>query len=86
MEKTIIWDLDNTLYFETDEYKNKLNEATALAAIKEFNVPLDFKTATDLVKDSYSKYRDGVEHFARTYDISHKGSSMLKNWSDKLIS
>ena len=72
MQKTIIWDLDNTLYFETDEYKNKLNEATALAAINEFNVPLDFQRATDLVKESYSKYRDGVEHFVRTYDISHK--------------
>lgn len=47
MRKTIIWDLDNTLYFETEEYKNKLNEATAAAAIKEFNVPLDFKEATE---------------------------------------
>ena len=72
VEKTIIWDLDNTLYFETDEYKNKLNEATAEAAINEFKLPLDFQTATDLVKESYSIYRDGVEHFARTYNISHK--------------
>ena len=72
MEKTIIWDLDNTLYFETDEYKNKLNEATAFAAIKDFNLQLDFQTATDLVKESYSTYRDGLEYFARTYSISHK--------------
>ena len=72
VEKTIIWDLDNTLYFETDEYKNKLNEATALAAINEFNLPLDFQTATDLVKESYSTYRDGLEHFARFYNLSHK--------------
>ena len=72
MEKTIIWDLDNTLYFETDEYKNKLNEATAEAAINEFGVPLDFETATDFVKESYAVYRDGVEYFVRAYDISHK--------------
>ena len=72
MEKTIIWDLDNTLYFETDEYKNKLNEATAEAAIKEFGVPLDFETAKDFVKESYAVYRDGVEYFVRAYDISHK--------------
>ncbi|MBR5598975.1 MAG: HAD family hydrolase [Alphaproteobacteria bacterium] len=72
MGKTIIWDLDNTLYFETDEYKNKLNEATAEAAIKEFNLPLGFQEATDLVKESYSKYRDGVEHFVRTYGLSNK--------------
>ena len=71
-EKAIIWDLDNTLYFETDEYKNKLNEATAEAAINEFKLPLDFQTATDLVKESYSIYRDGVEHFAREYGLSHK--------------
>lgn len=72
MQKTIIWDLDNTLYFETDEYKNKLNEATAKAAINEFNVPLDFQTATDKVKESYATYRDGLEVFAREYGIPHK--------------
>lgn len=72
MQKTIIWDLDNTLYFETDEYKNKLNEATALAAIKQFNVPLDFETATQKVKESYSTYRDGLEIFAQEYGIPHK--------------
>lgn len=70
--KTIIWDLDNTLYFESDEYKNKLNEATALAAIEEFNIPLDFATATNKVKESYSTYRDGLEAFAREYNIPHK--------------
>ncbi len=72
MRKTIIWDLDNTLYFETEEYKNKLNEATAEAAIKEFNIPLDFATATQKVKESYSTYRDGLEIFAREYGIPHK--------------
>ena len=72
VEKTIIWDLDNTLYFETDEYKNKLNEATALAAIEKFKIPLDFQTATDFVKESYAVYRDGIEYFARVYNIPHK--------------
>ena len=72
MNKTIIWDLDNTLYVETQEFKNLLNEATALAAIKEFNVPLDFQTATDKVKESYSIYRDGLEFFAQEYKIPHK--------------
>ena len=38
MNKTIIWDLDNTLYVETQEFKNLLNEATAHAAIEEFNI------------------------------------------------
>jgi pyrimidine and pyridine-specific 5'-nucleotidase len=64
--------LDNTLYFETEEYKNKLNEVTAKAAIEKFNVPLDFATATDKVKESYEVYRDGLEIFAREYKIPHK--------------
>ncbi len=72
MQKTIIWDLDNTLYFETEEYKNKLNEATAAAAINEFNVPLDFAAATEKVKESYATYRDGLEIFSREYGIPHK--------------
>ena len=72
MQKTIIWDLDNTLYFETKEYKDKLNEATALAAIKDFGLPLDFASATEKVKESYAVYRDGLEIFAREYNIPHK--------------
>ena len=72
MLKTIIWDLDNTLYFETDEYKHKLDQATATAAIKEFNIPLDFASATEKVKESYAVYRDGLEIFAREYKIPHK--------------
>lgn len=72
MRKTIIWDLDNTLYFETEEYKNKLNEATARAAIEEFKIPLDFKEATAKVKESYQTYRDGLEIFSREYGIPHK--------------
>lgn len=72
MSKTIIWDLDNTLYIETQEFKNLLNEATAHAAIEKFNIPLDFQTATDKVKESYSIYRDGLEIFAQEYKIPHK--------------
>lgn len=72
MQKTIIWDLDNTLYFETREYKDKLNEATAIAAIKDFDVPLDFSAATEKVKESYAIYRDGLEIFAKEYNIPHK--------------
>ena len=64
VQKTVIWDLDNTLYFETREYKDKLNEATAIAAIKDFDIPLDFTAATEKVKESYATYRDGLEIFA----------------------
>lgn len=86
MAKSIIWDLDNTLYFETEEYKNKLNEATALAAINEFKVPLDFTTATQKVKESYSVYRDGLEIFAREYNIPHKDLyTSYHNYKSQLI-
>lgn len=87
MQKTIIWDLDNTLYLETEEYKNKLNEASAKAAIEEFNVPLDIQTATDKVKESYEVYRDGLEIFAREYKIPHKDLyTSYHNYKSELIS
>lgn len=87
MSQTIIWDLDNTLYFETDEYKNKLNEATAKAAIEEFNIPLDFVTATEKVKESYSTYRDGLEIFSREYGIPHKDLYIsYHNYKSELVS
>lgn len=86
LNKVIIWDLDNTLYFETDEYKNKLNEATAEAAIKEFNIPLDFATATEKVKESYSIYRDGLEYFSKEYRIPHKDLYVsYHNYKSKFI-
>jgi len=87
VQKNIIWDLDNTLYFETEEYKDKLNEATAIAAIKEFNLPLDFDAATQKVKESYSIYRDGLEIFAKEYGIPHKDLyKSYHNYKSNLIS
>ncbi|MBP5698355.1 MAG: HAD family hydrolase [Alphaproteobacteria bacterium] len=87
MQKTIIWDLDNTLYFETEEYKNKLNEVTAKAAIKDFNIPLDIQTATEKVKESYLTYRDGLEIFAKEYKIPHKKLYIsYHNYKSDLIS
>lgn len=86
MPKTIIWDLDNTLYFETEEYKDKLNEATAIAAIKEFKIPLDLATATEKVRESYAIYRDGLEIFAREYNIPHKDLYVsYHNYKSELI-
>jgi sugar-phosphatase len=87
LAKSIIWDLDNTLYFETQDYKNKLNEATAFAAIKEFNLPLDFDSATQKVKESYEIYRDGLEIFAKEYGIPHKDLyKSYHNYKSSLIS
>lgn len=71
-KKAIVWDLDNTLYRETPEFHNLLDEITARAAIEDLNIPLDIKTAKDIVTDSYRKYRDGGEIFIRQYGISPK--------------
>ena len=70
--KVIVWDLDNTLYRETPEFHNLLDEITAAAAIEDLNLPLDFPTAKALVTESYRTYRDGGEIFVKKYGISQK--------------
>ncbi len=71
-KKILIWDLDNTLYPETEEFKEMLDEATARAAIEDLGVPLDFETAKAKVTESYKTYRDGGEIFVRDYGIDPK--------------
>lgn len=68
----IVWDLDNTLYRETPELHEYLDRITAEAAIEDLHLPLDLKTAQEIVKESYRKYRDGGEIFVREYGISPK--------------
>lgn len=71
-DKVIVWDLDNTLYRETPEFHNLLDEITAQAAIEDLNIPLDFQTAKSIVTESYRTYRDGGEIFVQKYGISPK--------------
>ena len=40
--KVIVWDLDNTLYRETPEFHDLLDEITAKAAIEDLKLPLNF--------------------------------------------
>ena len=68
----VIWDLDNTLYPETEEFKEMLDEATAIAAIEDLGLNLDFETAKAKVTESYRTYRDGGEIFVKEYGISPK--------------
>ncbi len=68
----VIWDLDNTLYRITPEFADMLDEATAVAAIEDFHLPLSFEEAKAKVKESYATYRDGGEIFVREYGISPK--------------
>lgn len=70
--KVIVWDLDNTLYPETDEFKEMLDEATAIAAIEDLGLNIDFQTAKAKVTESYKIYRDGGEIFVQEYGISPK--------------
>lgn len=71
-KKNIIWDLDNTLYRITPEFADILDEATAIAAIEDFRLPLSFDEAKAKVKESYRVYRDGGEIFVRDYGIDPK--------------
>ena len=40
-KKVIVWDLDNTLYFETEEFKDMLDEATAVALVDDLGLDMD---------------------------------------------
>lgn len=68
-KKAIIWDLDGTLYVETPEFKDMLDEATAWALIKDLGLNLDFETTKNLVKESYKQYRYGSKIFIRDYGV-----------------
>ena len=70
--KVIVWDLDNTLYRETPEFHDLLDEITAKAAIEDLKLPLDFATAKAMVTESYRTYRDGGEIFVQKFGISPK--------------
>ena len=71
-KKVIIWDLDNTLYFETEEFKDMLDEATAVALVEDLGLKMDIETAKNMVKESYKKYRNGGEVFIMEYGIDPK--------------
>lgn len=68
----IIWDLDNTLYCETPEFADRLDEVMAQALVEDFGVPMTLEECKARVKESYRLYRDGGEMFYRNYHISQK--------------
>lgn len=70
--KTIVWDLDNTLYRETPEFHDLMDEITARAAVEDLKLPLDLATAKSMVTESYKIYRDGGEIFVRKFGIEPK--------------
>ncbi len=68
----IIWDLDNTLYRETPEFADMLDETMAKALVEDLGIPMSLKECKARVKESYRLYRDGGEMFYRDYHISQK--------------
>ena len=70
--KIIVWDLDNTLYRETPEFHDLMDEITAKAAVEDLKLPLDIAEAKAMVTESYKKYRDGGEIFVQKFGISPK--------------
>lgn len=71
-KKVIVWDLDNTLYIETAEFKDLLDETMAVALVEDLGVDMDVQTAKQLVKDSYKRTRNGGEIFFNEYGIDEK--------------
>ena len=70
--KIIVWDLDNTLYRETPEFHDLMDQITAEAAIEDLHLPLKIDEAKAMVTESYRTYRDGGEIFVRKYGVSPK--------------
>lgn len=71
-KQVIVWDLDNTLYRETPEFHDLMDEITAKAIVEDLKLPLDLPTAKAMVTESYRTYRDGGEIFVRKYGVSPK--------------
>lgn len=71
-KKVIIWDLDNTLYRETPEFADTLDEAMAKALVEDLGVPMSLSDCKARVKESYKLYRDGGELFYKDFHISQK--------------
>jgi len=71
-KKVIIWDLDNTLYRETPEFADTLDEAMAKALVEDLGVPMSLPDCKARVKESYRLYRDGGELFYKDFHISQK--------------
>lgn len=71
-KKVIIWDLDNTLYRETPEFADTLDEAMAKALVEDLGVPMSLSECKARVKESYRLYRDGGELFYKDFHISQK--------------
>ena len=68
----IVWDLDNTLYRETPEFHDLMDQITAEAIIEDLKLPLSIEKAKAMVTQSYKTYRDGGEIFVQKYGISPK--------------
>ena len=71
-KKVIIWDLDNTLYRETPEFADMLDEVMAKALVEDLGVPMSLADCKARVKESYRLHRDGGELFYRDFHISQK--------------
>ncbi len=71
-KNVIIWDLDNTLYCETPEFADKLDEAMAQALVEDLGVPMSLVDCKARVKESYRIHRDGGALFYKPYHISQK--------------
>lgn len=71
-KNVIIWDLDDTLYYRTEEFADLSDKTMAEALVYDLNVPLEFDKVKEKVTESYRIYRDGGEIFYKDYGVNPK--------------
>lgn len=71
-KKVIIWDLDDTLYYRTQEFADLSDTTMAEALVYDLKVPLEFDKVKEKVTESYRIYRDGGEIFYNEYSVNPK--------------
>lgn len=67
----IIWDLDNTLYRFTDNFRRHCNEVAAQLAVQ-MGLPMSEAEAFDLAEKSESRYGYSIHYFVKDYGCSYR--------------
>lgn len=71
-KNVIIWDLDDTLYYRTDEFADLSDQTMAEALVYDLKVPMELPKVKEIVTESYRVYRDGGEIFYNEYGVEPK--------------
>lgn len=67
----IIWDLDNTLYRFTDDFRRHCNEVAAQLAVQ-MGLPMSETEAFDLAEKSEALFGYSIHYFVKDYGFSYR--------------